>query len=63
VVSTASVTDQNPTPRSASAVTVSIRCGRDRPNRSNRHTTNVSPGRNEANAAASSGRSSRDPDA
>jgi len=63
VVSIASVTDRNPTPRSRSAVTVSIRCGRDRPNRSNRHTTNVSPGRSESNAATSSGRSSRLPDA
>ncbi len=63
MVSIASVTDQNPTPRPANPVTVSIRCGNDRPNRSNRHTTNVSPRRNESNAAASSDRSSREPDA
>ena len=63
MVSIASVTDQNPTPRSANPVTVSIRCGNDRPNRSNRHTTNVSPDRNESNAATNSGRSSHDPDA
>ena len=44
-MSIASVTDRNPTSRSASPMTVSIRCGNDRPNRSNRHTTNVPPAR------------------
>ena len=61
MVSIASVTDQNPTPRPANPVTVSIRCGNDRPNRSNRHTTNESPGRRLSNAATSSDRSSRLP--
>jgi hypothetical protein len=63
VVSIASCNDRNPTPRSANPRTVSIRCGNDRPNRSSRHTTNVSPGRNASITATSSGRSVRDPDA
>jgi len=45
VVSMFSRSDRNPTPRASSAVTTSIRCRSDRPSRSSRHTTNVSPGR------------------
>ena len=35
---------RNPMPRSASPVTVSTRCGSERPRRSSFHTTRVSPG-------------------
>jgi hypothetical protein len=55
VVSIASCNDRNPIPRSASPRTVSIRCGKDRPRRSSRHTTKVSPGRNASITAPSSG--------
>jgi len=47
VVSIASCNDRNPTPRSSSLRTVSTRCGSDRPSRSSRHTTRVSPGRSD----------------
>ncbi len=47
VVSIDSCNDRNPTPRSSSPRTVSIRCGNDRPSRSSRHTTRVSPGRSD----------------
>jgi len=40
-----SYTDLKPTPLASNAPMVSIRCGNDRPSRSNRHTTNVSPTR------------------
>jgi len=63
VVSIASCIDRNPIPRAASPRTVSIRCGNDRPNRSSRHTTKVSPARSASNTAASSGRSVTAPDA
>ncbi len=63
VVSIASCRDLNPTPRSSSWRTVSTRCGRDRPSRSSRHTTKVSPGRSDAIASASCGRSVLAPDA
>jgi len=45
VVSMLSRSDRNPTPRSSSPVTTSIRCRNDRPSRSSRHTTSASPGR------------------
>ncbi len=43
VVSMLSCTDLNPTPLACNSPMVSIRCGDDRPSRSNRHTTNVAP--------------------
>src|SRR5215218_10170306 len=45
VVSIASCRLRNPIPRSATPVTVSTRCRRERPRRSSFHTTRVSPGR------------------
>jgi len=54
--------DRNPTPRSSNLVTTSIRCRSDRPNRSNRHTTSVSPGRNCPSTPSSCGRRSSTPD-
>jgi len=63
VVSMFSRRDRNPTPRSSSPVTTSIRCRNDRPSRSSRHTTNVSPGRNCPSTASSCGRRSNAPDA
>ena len=45
VVSIDSCNDRNPTPRASSSWTVSIRCRNDRPSRSSRQTTRVSPGR------------------
>ena len=53
--------DRNPTPRSSNLVTVSIRCRSDRPNRSNRPTTSVSPGRNCPKTSSSCGRRSQYP--
>ena len=43
VVSMCSCTDLNPTSLASNSPMVSIRCDNDRPSRSNRHTTNVSP--------------------
>jgi len=57
VVSIDSVNDRNPTPLPSNSLTVSIRCGNDRPNRSNRHTTKVLPGCNASNTNPNSGRS------
>ena len=45
VVSTASVSERNPTPRRSNAATVSIRCGRLRPSRSSFQVTSTSPAR------------------
>ena len=45
VVSMASVSERNPTPRLDSAVTVSIKWGSERPSRSNFQTTSTSPSR------------------
>ena len=53
VVSMDSVSDRNPTPLPSSSLTVSMRCGSDRPNRSNRHTTEVLPGCNASSTNAS----------
>jgi len=63
VVSIDSCNDRNPTPRSSSPRTVSMRWGSDRPNRSRRHTARVSPGRRDAITSASWGRSVLAPDA
>ncbi len=62
VVSRLSRNDRNPTPRSSRAVTTSIRCRNDRPSRSSRHTTGVSPGRSCSSTASSCGRRSKAPD-
>jgi len=59
----ASRSDRNPTPRSSRPRTVSIKCGNDRPNRSSRHTHNVSPSPSAAITSTSFGRSARDPEA
>ena len=45
VVSIAWVSDRNPTPRFSSGVTRSMRCFKERPRRSRRQTTSVSPSR------------------
>ena len=63
VVSIPSCRDANATPRSASALTVSTRCRSDRPSRSSRHTTSVSPARRYPRHNVSSGRSVSFPDA
>ena len=63
VVSMFSVRLRKPTLRSASAFTVSIRWRSERPRRSRRQTTTVSPGRTWSNSLASSRRSSSAPDA
>jgi hypothetical protein len=63
VVSRASATLRNPTPRSSRVVTVSIRWRRERPSRSSFHTTRVSPGRSWSRTLVSSGRASSEPDA
>ena len=61
VVSMDSVSDRNPTPLFSSSLTVSMRCGNERPNRSSRHTTRVLPGCNASNTNPNSGRSVRAP--
>ena len=61
VVSIPSCRDANATPRSASALTVSTRCRSDRPSRSSRHTTSVSPARRYPRHRVSSGRSASFP--
>ncbi len=53
----------DPTPRSSSPVTTSIRCRNDRPSRSSRHTTRVSPGRSCSSTSSSCGLRSNAPDA
>ncbi len=58
VVSIDSRSDRNPTPRSSSAVTVSIRWRRERPRRPRRQTTRVSPGRGRSKTLSSSGQRS-----
>jgi len=63
VVSLDSVKNRKPTPLPSSSVIVASRCGKDRPRRSRRHTTRVSPGSNRSRSRASSGRSSRAPEA
>jgi hypothetical protein len=52
---------RNPTPRSASPVTVSTRCRRDRPMRSSLQRTRVSPGRTWSRACSRTVRSVRAP--
>jgi hypothetical protein len=56
-------TTGTPPPRPANPVTTSIRCRSDRPRRSSRHPTNVSPGRNCSNTSSSCGRRSNAHDA
>jgi hypothetical protein len=63
VVSIPSCNERKPTPRSPSSPTTSIRCRTERPRRSKRQTTMVSPGRKWSNSWTSSGRSVRDPEA
>ena len=62
LVSIPSCRDANATLRSASALTVSTRCRSDRPSRSSRHTTSVSPARRYPMHNVSSGRSVSFPD-
>ncbi len=50
-------------PLASSAVITTIRCPSDRPSRSSRHTTSVSPGRRCSRTASSCGRRSSAPDA
>ncbi len=52
VVSMDSVSDRNPTPLPSSSCTVSMRCGKERPRRSNHQTTKVLPGCNASNTNA-----------
>jgi hypothetical protein len=61
VVSIASWRLQNPTPRSASPVTVSTKWRSDRPSRSSFQTTRVSPGRSWSRSCSRVGRSVRVP--
>ncbi len=56
VVSMFSVSERNPTPCFPSSFMESIRCLSDRPSRSRRQTTNVSPGRSWSFNLSSSGR-------
>ena len=55
-VSIPSCREANATPRPASALTVSTRCRSDRPSRSSRHTTSVSPARRYPMHSVSCGR-------
>jgi hypothetical protein len=63
VVSMFSVRLRKPTLRAERAFTVSMRWRRERPRRSSRHTTTVSPGRTWSKSLASSIRSASEPEA
>lgn len=62
VVSILSARDRKPTPRAASACTVETRCGIERPSRSRRGTTSVSPTRNASKHFCKPSRSSMEPE-
>ena len=54
---------RNPTSRCSRAVTVSMRCRSERPSRSRRHTTRVSPGRSASMTSSRAGRRPKVPEA
>jgi len=62
VVSIASVRERNPTPRFSNVITVSIKCGNERPRRSNFQTISTPPSRTYPSAARNPPRSARAPE-